>query len=89
MVYLVATPPTPRWAVIDLVGSGRLFGLVPVLDGEPYVAQLEAMNQTKTLYVPKDLLFEEMREHPEAAMNLMRQIAAYVRKTERWLVDIL
>jgi len=22
-------------------------------------------------------------------MNLMRQIAAYVRKTERWLVDIL
>ena len=28
-------------------------------------------------------------EHPEAAMNLMRQIAAYVRKTERWLVDIL
>ena len=89
VVYLVATPPTPRWAVIDLVGSGRLFGLVPVLDGEPYVAQLEAMNQTKTLYVPKDLLFEEMREHPEAAMNLMRQIAAYVRKTERWLVDIL
>lgn len=89
MVYSVATPPSPRWAVIDLVGAGRLFGLVPVLDGEPYVAQLEAMNQTRTLYVPKDLLLEEMREHPEAAMNLMRQMAAYVRKTERWLVDIL
>ena len=89
MVYFVATPPAPRGAVIDLVGSGRLFGLVPVLDGEPYVAQLEAINHTRTLYVPKDLLFEEMREHPEAAMNLMRQIAAYVRKTERWLVDIL
>ena len=89
VVYSVATPPAPRWAVIDLVGSGRLFGLVPVLDGEPYVAQLEAMSLTKTLYVPKDLLLEEMREHPEAAMNLMRQIAAYVRKTERWLVDIL
>lgn len=89
VVYSVATPPSPRWAVIDLVGAGRLFGLVPVLDGEPYVAQLEAINQTRTLYVPKDLLFEEMKEHPEAAMNLMRQIAAYVRKTERWLVDIL
>lgn len=89
VVYLVATPPAPRWAAIDLVGTGRLFGLVPVLDGEPYVAQLEAMNRTKTLYVPKDLLLEEMGEHPEASINLMRQIAAYVRKTERWLVDIL
>ena len=89
VVYSVATPPAPRWAVIDLVGAGRLFGLVPVLDGEPYTAQLEAMNQTRTLYVPAELLLEEMKEHPEAAMNLMRQIASYVRKTERCLVDIL
>ena len=89
VVYSVATPPAPRWAVIDLVGSGRLFGLVPILDGEPYIAQLEAVNSTRTLWVPRDLLLEEMKEHPEAAMNLMRQIAAYVRKTERWLVDIL
>jgi CRP-like cAMP-binding protein len=47
------------------------------------------MNQTRTLYVPAELLLEEMKEHPEAAMNLMRQIASYVRKTERWLLDIL
>ena len=89
VVYAVATLPAPRWAVIDLVGTGRLFGLVPVLVGEPYVAQLEAMNYTRTLYVPRDLLLEEMAEHPEASLNLMRQIASYVRKTERWLVDIL
>ena len=67
MVYSVATPPAPRWAVIDLVGAGRLFSLVPILDGEPYIAQLEAMNQTRTLYVPPELLLKEMREHPEAA----------------------
>ena len=67
VVYSVATPPAPRWAVIDLVGAGRLCSLVPILDGEPYIAQLEAMNQTRTLYVPRELLLEEMREHPEAA----------------------
>ena len=67
VVYSVATPPAPRWAVIDLVGAGRLCSLVPILDGEPCVAQLEAMNQTRTLYVPRELLLEEMREHPEAA----------------------
>ena len=67
MIYSVVTPPAPRWAVIDLVGTGRLFSLVSVLDGEPYIAQLEAMNQTRTLYVPRELLLEDMREHPEAA----------------------
>ena len=67
MIYSVVTPPAPRWAVIDLVGAGRLFSLVSILDGEPYIAQLEAMNQTRTLYVPRELLLEEMREHPEAA----------------------
>ena len=53
--------------MIDLVGAGRLFSLVPILDGESYIAQLEAMNQTRILYVPRELLLEEMREHPEAA----------------------
>ena len=67
VVYSVATPPAPRWAVIDLVGAGRLFSLVPILAGEPHISQLEAMNQTRTLYVPRELLLEEMREHPEAA----------------------
>ena len=67
VVYSVATPPAPRWAVIGLVGAGRLFSLAPILDGEPYIAHLEAMNQTRTLYVPRELLLEDMREHPEAA----------------------
>jgi len=67
VVYSVATPPTPRWAVIDLVGAGRLFSLAPILDGEPYIVQLEAMDQTMTLCVPRELLLEDMREHPEAA----------------------
>ena len=53
VVYSVATPPAPRWAVIDLVGAGRLFSLAPILDGDSYIAQLEAMNQTRTLHVPR------------------------------------
>ena len=58
MIYSVVTPPDPRWAVIDLVGAGRLFSLVSILGGEPYIAQLEAMNQTRTLYMPRELLLE-------------------------------
>ena len=35
VVYSVATPPAPRWAVIDLVGAGRLFSLVPSWTASP------------------------------------------------------
>jgi len=67
VVYSMASPPAHRWAVIDLVGAGRLFSLAPILDGDPYIAQLDAMNQTRTLHVPRELLLGEMREHPESA----------------------
>ena len=89
VVYSVATPPAPRWSVVDLLGSGKLFGLVPMLDGEPYVAQLEAITTTRTLFVPRDVLLDELRLHPESGLNLMIQLANFVRKTERWLVNIL
>ena len=89
VVYSVATPPAQRWAVVDIIGMGKLFGLVPLLDGDPYVAQLEAITQTRVMFVPKDVLLQELGEHPEAAWNLMLQLASVVRKTERWLVSIL
>ena len=66
MVYSVATPPAPRWAVIDLVGAGRLFSIA---------ATGVALGRDERA--------------SRIGVNLMRQMASYVRKTERWLVDIL
>ena len=89
VVYHVASPPTPRWAVVDIMGAGRLFGIVPALDGEPYVAQLEAMTNAKVLIVDRQAFLVELEDHPEVAMNLMRQLASYIRNTERWLATTL
>ncbi|MDP6550206.1 MAG: cyclic nucleotide-binding domain-containing protein [Dehalococcoidia bacterium] len=88
-VYHVGSPPTPRWAVVDIVGAGRLFGMVPALDGEPHVAQLEAMTGTRVLIVDRQAFLHELADHPEVATNLMRQLASYIRNTERWLVTTL
>ena len=71
------------------MGAGRLFGIVPALDGEPYVAQLEAMTNAKVLIVDRQAFLVELEDHPEVAMNLMRQLASYIRNTERWLATTL
>jgi CRP-like cAMP-binding protein len=75
--------------VVDIVGAGRLFGLVPALDGEAYVAQLEAMTSVKVLVINTQAFLHELEDHPEVATNLLRQLASYIRNTERWLVATL
>ncbi len=86
VVYHAGTADAPRWAVVDILGVGSLYGLVPALDGKPHVAQLEALTEAKLLSVRRVVFLNELKKHPEVAMNLMRQLTSYVRKTERWLV---
>ena len=89
VVYSVATPPHSRLAVVDLVASGRLFGLIPALDGEPYIAQLEAITETRTLFAPRQAFLDEMEHHPEVARSMLLQLASFARKTEGWLINTL
>ena len=64
-------------AVVDILGAGRIYGLVSALDEELHVAQLEALTEAA--------LLEELKNHLEVAMHLLRQVTSYIRKTERWL----
>ena len=75
--------------MVDIVGAGRLFGLVPALDGEPHVEQLEAVVSARVISVSRQAFLDELRDHPEVAGKLLLQLAAYVRNTERWLVATL
>ena len=89
VVYWVSVPPNSRFAVVDIIGVGRLFGLVPALDGKPYIAQLEAMTRTRTMFVPRQAFLDEIAAHPEVGMEMMVQMAAFTRSTEGWLLSTL
>lgn len=89
VVYWVSVPPNPRFAVVDIIGAGRLFGLVPALDGKPYIAQLEAMTRTRTMFVPRQAFLDEMAAHPEVGREMMLQMASFTRSTEGWLLSTL
>ncbi len=89
VVYPVGTAALPSWAVVDIIGAGRLFGLVPALDGEPHVGQLEAVITARVISVSRQAFLHELQDHPEVAGKLLLQLTAYVRNTERWLVATL
>ncbi len=89
VVYHGRPRSAPRWAVVDLVGKGRLYCLVPALDGEPHVSQLEAVTGARVLIADREAFLKELEQYPEVSRNLMLQLAAYVRNTERWLVSTL
>ena len=88
-VYFSESSPASRLAVVDIVGPRRIFGVVPALDGEPYLSQLEAVTTTRTVFASRQAFLDELDNHPEVARNLMGQLAGVVRKTERWLVSTL
>ena len=85
----MSVPPNPRFAVVDIIGAGCPFGLVPALDGKPYIAQLEAMTRTRTMFVPRQAFLDELTAHPAVAMELMLQMASFNRNTEIWLLSTL
>lgn len=88
-VYFSESSPASRLAVVDIVGPRRIFGVLPALDGEPYVAQLEAVTTTRTVFAPRQAFLDELDNHPKVARNLMVQLAGMARKTERWLISTL
>ena len=88
-VYFAEGAPASRLVVVNLAGPGKIFGVAPALDGEPYLAQLEAVTKTSTVFASRQAFLDELDNHPEMARQLSIQLAGVIRKTERWLIATL
>ena len=87
--YFVEGAPASRLAVANLAGPVKIYRVAPALDGEPYLAQLEAVTKTSTVYASRQAFLDELDHHPEVARQLSIQLAGVIRKTERWLIATL
>ncbi len=55
---------------------GDSFGEPPLLIGEKYPANAEALTNVELLALPKDAFFEMQRKHPETAIAISQRLAA-------------
>ena len=71
---------------IKLVGTGGLYGLISVLDGQPHYTNLQAVTETRVVAVHREGFVEELQKHPETALSLLGQLAEMVRASAKSLL---
>ena len=68
-----------REYVLDYLGPGEFFDLVPVLDGKPNVSTAEALADTTVYVIPSDHFLQLVRDHRPVAMAALEHLATRVR----------
>lgn len=68
-----------REQALRIASEGDTFGEVPVFDGQPMPAYVEAMKASEILLVPSGLLKDVVRRHPEVSIALLGIFARRIR----------
>ncbi len=80
--------PEGRQQVLDRLGPGQSFNLVPVLDGLPNPASVEAVNQATVLALPAGVFLDVLRRHPAVAQAVLADLAGRVRRLATLVEDL-
>ena len=72
--------PTGRTVTLYIFGSGDVFGFLPFLDGEPYPAYAQAVEEVTADVMPRADLVKAVRSHPDVAMTLIALLGRRLRE---------
>lgn len=87
-VRLARTAPDGREQVLAIVTSGDVFNMEPLLDGGPTPATARAMSPVTCLLLPDTALVPLIRQFPDLALVLMRQMAEQLREQTVLIEDL-
>ncbi|GAA0467903.1 catabolite gene activator protein [Paractinoplanes deccanensis] len=73
--------------LLAIRGPGALLGEMSALDGAPRSASVAALEPLETLVVPVTSFLGFLRDHPAAAMRIVRMIVARLRDSDRKRVE--
>jgi CRP-like cAMP-binding protein len=87
-VRTTTTSPEGREQVLKVFGPGRTFGDIPVFDDEPQPADAMAMSESIVAFIPQGDLLECLRQHPDAAIEVIRLFASRLRAYKQVVEDL-
>lgn len=80
--------PEGREQVLDRLGPGQSFNLVPIFDGGPNPASAEAVNAVTICIIPREALRAAVRQHPAVAEALLADLASRLRRLSVLVEDL-
>lgn len=79
------TSPEGKRHVTSRAGPGRVFGLIPLLDGLPSIHDATARGQSDLVLLPRDSLLAAMQQFPALTHQVVRLLCSRA----RWSYDML
>jgi CRP/FNR family transcriptional regulator/CRP/FNR family cyclic AMP-dependent transcriptional regulator len=76
-------------AVFTVHGPGDVFGELALLDGAPRSATATALEQSRLLTLDRSAFVAFLREHPDAALILLGDLTARVRRLSTQVEDLM
>jgi CRP/FNR family transcriptional regulator, cyclic AMP receptor protein len=73
--------------LLALRGAGHLLGEMSALDGEPRMASAQAIDEVEAVILTVDDFTRWLKEHPEAALTLLRHMSARLRESDGKLIE--
>jgi CRP-like cAMP-binding protein len=79
-IKVYRTLPSGSVAALYLFGPGELFGFLPFLDGRPYPATAEAIDDVRARTMSREGLLRGLRENPDVALPLFAFLGRRLRE---------
>ena len=71
--------PDGKTVTLYIFGPGTIFGFMPFLDGGPYPAYAQALEESDALVMPRSLLLSVLKRDPDVAVALLQHLARRLR----------
>jgi len=72
--------PSGKAVTLYIFGPGSLFGFMPLLDGTPYPAYAQALENCETQVIVRSSLREAIRNNPDVALYLFQHLSTRLRE---------
>lgn len=87
-VMILKTSPEGREQVLRVMGPGETFNEVPIFDGGPNPATVQALEQARVLAIGRGELLHLIDHYPQVGMNVLRTFAARLRELTALVGDL-
>jgi CRP/FNR family cyclic AMP-dependent transcriptional regulator len=77
-----------REHVLNYLGVGEVFNLVPLLDGSANLVTVDAVTEASLYVLPADRAWQILRDHPPVALAILKRLAGRIRHLTDMVEDL-